>query len=111
MFICSPYRGAEEQNTELARQYARFAFDKGFLPVAPHLYFPQFLVEEREQERKIGMEIGLSLMHQCREVWVFGERISEGMGREISYAARHGIPVHYFSQSDGAYAERSKTNE
>lgn len=43
VFICSPFRGAEEKNVELARKYARFAYEKGCLPVVPHLYFPQFL--------------------------------------------------------------------
>lgn len=107
MYVCSPYRGDEERNTRLARQYARFVYDKGFLPVVPHLYFPQFLEEQKEQERLAGMEFGLSLMLQCREVWVFGEQMSEGMCREISYAVRHGIPVRYFASSDGAFAERS----
>lgn len=107
MYVCSPYRGDEERNTRLARQYARFVYDKGFLPVVPHLYFPQFLEEQKEQERLDGMEFGLSLMLQCREVWVFGEQMSEGMCREISCAVRHGIPVRYFASSDGAFAERS----
>ena len=107
MYVCSPYRGDEERNTRLARQYARFVYDKGFLPVVPHLYFPQVLDEQKEQERMAGMEMGLSLMLQCREVWVFGEQMSEGMCREISYAVRHGIPVRYFASSDGAFAERS----
>lgn len=109
MFICSPYKEDEEKNARLARQYARFAFDAGVLPVAPHLYFPQFLNEQREKERKAGMEIGLTLLHQCCEVWVFGEQISEGMGREIAYAARHGIPTRYFSGGNGLCAERSRT--
>lgn len=48
VFICSPFRGAEEKNVELARKYARFAYEKGCLPVVPHLYFPQFLKESDE---------------------------------------------------------------
>lgn len=107
MYVCSPYRGDEERNTRLARQYARFVYDKGFFPVVPHLYFPQFLEEQKEQERPAGMEFGLSLMLRCCEVWVFGEQMSEGMCREISYAVRHGIPVRYFASSDGAFVERS----
>ena len=40
VFICSPFRGAEEKNMEPARKYARFAYEKGCLPVVPHFYFP-----------------------------------------------------------------------
>lgn len=54
-----------------------------------------------------GMKMGLSLMLRCREIWVFGEKMSEGMLREISYAARHGIRTRYFSGADGDFSERS----
>ena len=61
---------------EFARKYARFAYEKGCLPVAPHLYFPQFLKESDVQERMAGIQFGLSLLKECREVWVFGEMMS-----------------------------------
>lgn len=67
VFICSPFRGAEEKNVELARKYARFAYEKGCLPVVPHLYFPQFLKESDVQERMAGIQFGLSLLKECRE--------------------------------------------
>ena len=43
VYICSPYAGDVSKNVENARQYSRFAVDKGYIPVAPHLLFPQFL--------------------------------------------------------------------
>ena len=64
VFICSPFRGAEEKNVELARKYARFAYEKGCLPVVPHLYFPQFLKESDVQERMAGIQFGLSLLKE-----------------------------------------------
>ena len=82
VFICSPFRGAEEKNVELARKYARFAYEKGCLPVVPHLYFPQFL-------------------------WVFGEIMSEGMCMEIAEADHAGIPIRYFTKQNGEFVERS----
>lgn len=96
VFICSPYRGAEEKNVWLAARYARFAYESGYLPIAPHMYFPQFLRDYIPKERITGIELGLALMMECKEVWVFGDRISEGMRMEISYAERHRIPVRYF---------------
>ena len=93
VFICSPFRGAEEKNVEFARKYARFAYEKGCLPVVPHLYFPQFLEESDVQERMAGIQFGLSLLKECREVWVFGEVMSEGMCMEIAEADHAGIPI------------------
>ena len=71
VFICSPFRGAEEKNVELARKYARFAYE------------------------------------ECREVWVFGEIMSEGMCMEIAEADHAGIPIRYFTKQNGEFVERS----
>ena len=49
VYICSPYSGDTEENTEKARRYSRFAADAGTIPIAPHLLFPQFLSEETER--------------------------------------------------------------
>ena len=36
VYICSPYSGDTEGNTEKARRYSRFAADAGTIPIAPH---------------------------------------------------------------------------
>ena len=43
VYICSPFAGDTEKNTEKARRYSRFAVKNGAIPLAPHLLFPQFL--------------------------------------------------------------------
>jgi hypothetical protein len=35
-------------------------------------------------------------MYGCKAVWVFGERISEGMKLEIETAKDRNIPIKYF---------------
>ena len=57
VYICSPYSGDVEKNTEAARRYCRYAADRGFIPLAPHLLFPQFLSEETERELAIRMDL------------------------------------------------------
>lgn len=44
---------------------------------------------------------------QCREVWVFGEVMSEGMCMEIAEADHAGIPIRYFTKQNGEFVERS----
>jgi len=51
IYICSPLRGSIENNIRRARVYCRFAFEEGFVPIAPHIYFPQFLDEDNKIER------------------------------------------------------------
>ena len=42
-YICSPCRGDYEKNIIKAQEYCREAFLEGLLPIAPHVYFTQFM--------------------------------------------------------------------
>ncbi len=92
VFICSPYRNDIEGNTQKARQYCRYAVKKGYIPFAPHLIFPQFLNEQDSAERELGIEMGLQILLECDEIWVFSDsfnNFSEGMRKEIAFANKH----------------------
>lgn len=93
IYVCSPYRGDIEKNTALAREYCRQVYEAGYSPIAPHLFFPQFLHEEIPDERRAGMHMGESLFQQCRALVVCGNVISEGMKAEIALAKRFRVPV------------------
>ncbi|BFL49095.1 MULTISPECIES: DUF4406 domain-containing protein [Clostridia] len=97
VFICSPYAGDIERNTEQAREYSRFAVSKNCIPIAPHLLFPQFMEEDDPAQRSLGIFFGLVLQSKCREVWVFGRTISKGMAMEIAKARERKLPVRYFT--------------
>lgn len=79
VYICSPYSGDVETNTLAAIRYSRFAADMGFIPIAPHLLFTQFIDDSLPAERELGMFFGNVLMSKCTEDWVFGSKISDGM--------------------------------
>lgn len=97
VYICSPYRGSVEKNTENARSYCRMAAERGYIPIAPHLLFPQFLNDSLEEERELGMFMGLVLLTKCKELWAFGEYVSEGMEQEIRKAEARNLPVRRFT--------------
>ena len=99
VYICSPYAGDIENNTTAARRYSRFAVETGYIPIAPHLLFPQFLDDGNAKERELGLFFGNAIMSKCSEVWVFGERISEGMAAAIKRAACKGHIIRYFSEN------------
>jgi hypothetical protein len=96
--IASPYAGDVERNTARARAYCRFAVDRGCIPLAPHLIFPQFLNDGDEAERALGLWFARILLTKCDELWVFGETISPGMAAEIAKADRRGIPTRFFTE-------------
>ena len=82
VFICSPLKGDMENNLKNARKYCRDALASHYLPIAPHVYFTQFLDDTKESEREIGIKCGLELLPMCDEIWVYGTP-SEGMKTEI----------------------------
>ena len=96
IYICSPYSGDVERNTENAKKYCRFAVDSGYIPIAPHIYFPQFMCDETERELAMFMDI--ALLSKCAELWVFGRKISKGMAQEIYKAECKGMPIKYFDE-------------
>ena len=98
VYICSPYAGDIEKNVKAARVYSRFAVDRGFIPIAPHLLFPQFMDDTNPQERELGLFFGNALMSKCSEVWVFGSVISPGMQTEIKRARWKNYRLRYFTE-------------
>jgi hypothetical protein len=96
VFICSPLAGNIERNMRNACVYCRFAFDKGFVPIAPHLFYTQFLDDKNKDERAAGLRYGLEEMWRVKQLWVFGENITDGMRFEIDLAKQLKIPVRYF---------------
>ena len=105
IFVCSPYRGDMEANTQNARRYCRLVMEQGGIPFAPHLLFTQFLDENKAAERRQGLWMGREMLKLCDELWAFGEP-TEGMRMEIEQAERLGIPVCRLDMSGGAADER-----
>lgn len=101
IFICSRFKGearAVSKNKQLARIYSRMVWEKGFFPIAPHLYLPQVLDYGNKTERGAALKLGLKAIEQCAEVWVFGKAYSKGMKAAIERAAELNIPVKYFDE-------------
>ncbi|NLK53201.1 MAG: DUF4406 domain-containing protein [Syntrophomonadaceae bacterium] len=96
VYICSPFAGDIKRNIERARGYCRLAVSQGYIPLAPHLHYPQFMDDGDPAQRKLGLWFALILLAKCDELWVFSERISSGMSAEITKAERRGMPIRYF---------------
>lgn len=96
VYIASPFSGDMERNIKKAQGYCRFAISKGYIPIAPHLHYPQFLDDEDPEERELGLRFALILLGKCEELWIF-DRVSKGMAEEIAKAKRRNMPIKYFT--------------
>lgn len=95
IYVASKYAGDIQINIENAIWCCRYVIDRGYMPIASHLLYPQILDDSIPRERELGLMFGLALLAACDEVWVFtvnGE-VSSGMEKEIEEAKRLGIPV------------------
>lgn len=99
VYICSPFAGDIEKNVVATRTYSRFAVEQGYIPIAPHLLFPQFLDDSDPKERELGLFFGNAIMSKCSEVWVFGSHISSGMEAEIKRAKWKNYRLRYFTEN------------
>lgn len=96
VYICSPYSGEVEMNTQKARQYSRFAVDMDAIPLAAHLLLPQFMSESTERDLALFMD--MVFIGKCEEMWVFGKNISPGMAAEIAKARKRNMTIRYFTE-------------
>lgn len=112
VYVCSRLRGNTagmtdeqklahmEENIRRVGRICRIIAIRGMaIPIAPHLYFTRFLDDTIEQERILGIKLGLELLDLCDELWVCDTIISEGMKREIEYAQKTGKIVRYIDIS------------
>ena len=99
VYICSPYAGDVKANVLNARRYCRFAVDTGYIPIAPHLYFPRFMNDANPRERDLALFMDIVLLTKCAQLWVFGGTISKGMSIEIEKAKRKGQTIRYFTEN------------
>ena len=80
IFICSPYRGDVKKNIENVKCYCNYFSYEG-IPIAPHLYFTQFLDEKYDRYK--GMRWWKALLAECKEMYIFADEVTEGMIEEI----------------------------
>ena len=101
VFICSPYRANKkhtiEENINIALLACKYAVERGYAPIVPHLYLPRCLDDNDPIERKMGMRVGREFLAACDEVWQWGETVSEGMAEELACAKSMGKPIKTFN--------------
>ena len=81
---------------EKTRRYCLDVLRKKHIPLAPHIYFPQFLDDNRKTERELGIQCALELLKLCDEVYVYTNgKITSGMRRELRLARKMGKKIVY----------------
>ena len=74
IYVCSPLSGDISANQENARRYCRSVVERGGIPLAPHLLFPQFMDDTRGARSRhlYGHRAALQM---CRTVGIRGAHL------------------------------------
>ena len=99
VYICSPLGGNIKENLQKVKKYTRYALMCGTAPVVPHFY-ALCLNDSIQKEREIGMSAGLSLLWFCDEMWVFGDKETEGMRAEIQFCKNLNVRIRRIQDSE-----------
>lgn len=96
VYVCHPFSDNPEVNIGKVQAICRALAEDGFVPIAPHLFVPQFLDEETEREQ--ALKLCLDLVEACDEVCVYGGKVTEGMRRELKHADNRGVPIAFMEE-------------
>jgi hypothetical protein len=114
VFICSklkPPSGLEAEaskrhiaeNIRRAQWYCREIYLSGAsIPYASHGFYPYFLDDGSQLERKLGRKCALEYLTHCDAIQLYTpgasqdpKHLSQGMTQEFEYAKRHGLEIRY----------------
>lgn len=78
----------EKANVLFAKRVCLFAIAKGMNPFASHLFYTQFLDDTNEDQRNLGIHLGMQWSRIVQNVWFClreGEPFSDGMHRAYRF--------------------------
>lgn len=102
VYICHPISGNVGYNTRSVRQIMRHIYqtEPDVVPFAPYLTTLQVLDDKRPEQRKLGIESNKTFLKRgcVDEMWLYGDRISDGMAEEIMIALFLGIKIYAMTE-------------
>ena len=89
VYICHPYANDPKCNKKKVLEICKHVLETSpdCIPIAPQIYFPQFMSEQ--DDRKRAMSFCLELVERCDEFWIYGNP-TEGMKQEIELRSTNG---------------------
>ena len=99
VYVCHPYSKIS-RNMKEVKLICRKILDEGNIPIAPHLYLPQFIDESADPE--LARTLSLQLLEMCEEIRVCGSVVTDKMREEMEHALEHDIPFNHLRSEEVA---------
>lgn len=97
VYIAHPISGNVEGNVLKVLSLCKKYHTDKIIPFAPYVVANQYLEDNKPEERELGIEANMEFFRRgfIDELWLCGDRISDGMKQEIQLAEEFKIPVIY----------------
>ena len=96
VYIAHPISGAVEANKIRISEIGRELFLQGeVIPFCPYFFTLSCLDDNHPRSREIGMRSNEELFKRKAfdQLWLYGDRVTTGMKREVALAEKYGIIV------------------
>lgn len=79
-------------NKEVAKYFCRQIAREGKRPVAPHLFYTQFIDDDNPKERRLGLDFAIKDLDECDSflLVIVGGVVSSGMCGELEHLTKTG---------------------
>lgn len=93
VIVESPFAGDIKLHLEYVRLACKDCVQRGEVPFASHMFFPQFLDDNVPEQRKLGIEMGYDFWDKAELVVFYTDYgISPGMEKALAKAFLDGKP-------------------
>ena len=84
-----------KHRVDVVKKYCKIVADCGDFPIAPYLYFPQFLNDFEREGRSLQLRMAMEALRHADHLLAIVENgiIGPGMDQEMREAVKLGIPV------------------
>ena len=94
VYICAPFDGRDTRSREKLWWYCQFAVEHGCIPVAPDMYYPEFMhLEFSKHQKELARHFAIRDVSICQEIWAFGDKLTQDIKRKLQVAVSLGINV------------------
>lgn len=91
VYVCHPFSGDPDGNRLKVAKICRCLVALGAMPIAPQIYFPNFVDDKKE--RDLAMRLCRELLTRCDTLAICGDEITAGMKEEIAVATEMGMSI------------------
>lgn len=95
VYIAHPISGDINGNVLKVLSLCKKYHTAKILPFAPYIVSLQYLDDTKKEDRERGIQANIEFFNRkiIDELWVCGDRVSDGMKKEIELAEKLKIPV------------------